>query len=145
MDYQPGLKAILDNSGTLVNWGLAMMGGSVAALIGTSYERPKTRRGRMMYCLFPVAWIFLGLSVRTGEQISGRFIAAQLAPTPENVRAILMGMNHDFVCQYLMLLLGLLVMFAWLIWFLVWWIFFETKGSEKKHSPIPPSRATSGD
>jgi len=87
----------------------------------------------------------LGLSVRTGEQISGRFIAAQLAPTPENVRAILMGMNHDFVCQYLMLLLGLLVMFAWLIWFLVWWIFFETKGSEKKQPAIPPSRATSGD
>ena len=61
MDYQPGLKAILDNSATLVNWALAVVGGSVAAIIGSSYERPKTWRGRLMYLLFPPAWVFLGL------------------------------------------------------------------------------------
>jgi hypothetical protein len=59
MDNQPGLKAILDNSATLVSWALAIVGGTVAALIGSSYERPKTWRGRLIYLLFVPAWFFL--------------------------------------------------------------------------------------
>jgi len=96
MDYQPGLKAILDNSTTLVNWALAVVGGSVAAIIGSSYERPKMWRGRLMYLLFPPAWVFLGLSILAGRQISGRFIAAQLVSDQETIRKILNQMNDDF-------------------------------------------------
>jgi hypothetical protein len=68
MDYQPGLKAILDNSGTLVNWALAVAAGSVAAIVSTSYERPRTRLGRMIYLLFPLAWFFWeSLSMRASK------------------------------------------------------------------------------
>ena len=104
MDYQPGLKAILDNSGTLVSWALAVVGGSVAALIGSSYERPKTWRGRLIYLLFPLISRIVYLC---GRANFSRFIAAQVKPDPENVRNILMLMNDDFHFQLLMLQMGL--------------------------------------
>lgn len=134
MDYQSGLKAILDNSATLVNWALAVMGGTVAAVIGSSYERPKTWPERLMYLLFIPAWILLGCSIFAGKQISGRFIAAQLASDPKNVRETIGHMNDDFFFQWSMLESALVVLFVWLIWFLIWFIFFSTKDSEKKNS-----------
>lgn len=134
MDYQPGLKAILDNSATLINWALAVMGGSVAAVIGSSYERPKTWSDRLMYVLFVPAWIVLGLSIFKGKQISGSFIAAQFATREETIHDILNRMNDGFLFQWSMLESGLVVLFVWLIWFLVWFIFFSTRNSEKKDS-----------
>ncbi len=144
MDYLPGLKAILDNSATLVNWSLAVIGGSVAAIIGSSYERPKKWRGRLMYLLFPLAWIFLGLSVCAAQQISGRLIAAQLVSDPEAIRNILIHMNNDFRCQWSMLGGGLSVLFVWLLWFLVWLIFWATEGSEKKDSATTSTTTSAG-
>jgi hypothetical protein len=144
MDYQPGLKAILDNSGTLANWALAVMGGSVAALVSTSYERPKTRSVRLMYFLFPLAWVFLVSSVHFGQKLSGRFIAAQLSPAPDNVRRILIAMNNDFLRQYHWLIAGLITVFLWLFCFLVWWVFYATKDSDKKRPVTRPGRVADG-
>lgn len=117
----------------------------MAALIGSSYERPKTRRGRLIYLLFPLAWIFLGLSIYAGEQISRRFIAAQVKPDPENVRNILMLMNDDFHFQLLMLQMGLGVLFVWLLCFLAWLIFWATKGSGKKNSATTSTTTAAGE
>jgi hypothetical protein len=139
MDYQPGLKAILDNSGTLVTWALAVGGASVAAMISTSYERPKTWRGRLIYLLFPLAWLFLGISVYEGQQISKRYIAAQLVCEQDRL-SILRAMSSDFSYQSLMLITGLAVLFAWLLWFVAWWIWCAPNALEKKHSAAPPSR-----
>ena len=145
MDYQPGLKAILDNSATLVNWALAVMGGSIVVILGTAYERPKTWRGRLMYGFFPLAWPFLFCSVQAGERISQRFIAAQLDPAPENVRKVLMSMNADFSNQYNMLLFGLILMGAWLLCFLIWWVFSAPKKSEKEDSVRTVNKTSSVD
>jgi hypothetical protein len=116
MNYLPGLKAILDNSGTLVNWALAVAAGSVAALIGTSYQQPKTRRWRPIYLAFPMAWAFLGRSVFWGEQISRRFIAAQLGK-PVALPKILGLMQSDFLHQWSMLMRGLALLAVWLLLF----------------------------
>jgi hypothetical protein len=138
IDYQPGLKAILDNSVTLVNWALAALGGSVAALIGTSYERPKTLNARMIYWLFPLGWFFLVWSIYQGQQISGRFIAAQIAAAKhdaanqETVRTILIATNSDFDSQQFTLTAGLVTLSLWLLCFLVW--FICNPESEKKDS-----------
>jgi hypothetical protein len=132
MDYQPGLKAILDNSGTLVNWALAVAAGSVAAIVSTSYERPRTRFGRMIYLLFPLAWFFLGKSIYAGEQISRRFIAAQVV-TPAQARKILELMQADFLHQWWMLLRELT---------LRPWIWYAPAPQKKRPSPTPPRETT---
>jgi hypothetical protein len=135
MDYQPGLKAILDNSAILVTWALAAVAGTIAALIGSSYERPKTWFGRLMYVLFPIAWSFLGWSIYEGQKISSGFIAAQLASDKGNVRKILIDINDEFAWQWLMLAVGLVVLLGWLLWFLGWLIFWAPKAPEKRTLP----------
>ena len=141
MDYLPGLKAILDNSGTLVNWALALVGGSLAAMLSTSYEHPKTWRGRLIYLLFPLAWLLLGISINAGQQISRRFVAAQFVK--ENVRSdILKSMGDDFSQQSQMLLWGLAVLFAWLLWFVVWWIWYAPTAAEKNVSATSSTKTT---
>jgi hypothetical protein len=132
MDFQPGLKAIVDSSGTMVSWALAVLGGSVVALLSTSYERPKTRRGRAMYLLFPPAWVLLGASVYCGKQITQRFVAAQLSPDLENVRKILKHMNVDYLHQSGFLISGLAILLVWLLWFVTWWIWVAPGTSTKK-------------
>lgn len=122
MDYQPGLKAIADNSAVLINWALAVAGGSIATIVGTSHERPKTEDGRLIYLIFPVAWLFLGASIYAGEEISRRFIAAQLNPEESNIRAILSGMNDAFVRQWNCLELALVCFFLWLLVYVCWFI-----------------------
>jgi hypothetical protein len=132
MDFHPGLKAIVDSSGTMISWALAVAAGSVVALVSTSYERPKTPRGRTMYLLFPPAWTCLGASVYCGQQISQRFIAAQLSADPENVRKILEQMNGDYVRQSGLLIAGLAILLVWLLCFVVWWIWCAPTTPPKK-------------
>ena len=70
----------------------------MAALIGSSYERLRTQHARMIYFFFcRLGFFSFGRSIN-GQQISGRFIAAQLAAqqretgqSHENVRSILIA------------------------------------------------------
>jgi cell division protein FtsB len=76
IEIQPDLKAILDASGTMLNWALIVVGGSIAALINTTAERPKTSKGRWIYISLIPAWICLGMSLYYGFSISRNYIAA---------------------------------------------------------------------
>lgn len=122
MDYQTGLKAIADNSAVLINWALAVAGGSIATIVGTSHERPKTEDGRLIYLIFPIAWLFLGASIYAGEEISRRYIAALLDPEERNIRAALSGMNDAFVRQWTWLEVALILFSIWLLVYVCWFI-----------------------
>jgi hypothetical protein len=134
MDYQAGLKAILDSSTLLVNWALALFAGSAAAIVSTSFERPKKRLTRSVYLLFPAAWACLGWSLWAAQKISRHYVAAQLSPGPENVQRVLSKMNNAFLCQWQMLAAGLVFLSVWLCWFVVWWIWFAPEIIKKRES-----------
>jgi magnesium-transporting ATPase (P-type) len=134
MDYQPGLKAILDSSTLLVNWALALFAGSAAAIVSTSFERPKKQLTRLFYLLFPVAWCFLGSSLWAAQDISRRYVAAQFSHDSENLRNILSKINGDYLRQWQMLAIGLLFLCAWLLWFVVWWIWCAPDKIKKRES-----------
>ena len=122
MDFQAGLELVSNGSSVLVTWSLALVAGSVATIVSTSYLRPMNRSMRYIYLLFIPGWFFLGLSIYYGEKISRRYMAAKFVPE-ENLLKILKLVNQDFGNQRLMLEIGLLVFALWLVTFLLWWVF----------------------
>ena len=122
MDFQTGLEQISSGSAVLVTWALAVVAGSVATIVSTSYLRPMNRAMRSIYLLFIPGWLFLGLSIYYGEKISRRYMAAKLVPE-ENLSKIAKLVNQDFGNQRLMLEIGLLIFALWLVVFLIWWVF----------------------
>ena len=101
MDFQVGLEQINNGSAGLVTWALAIVAGSVATIVSTSYLRPMNRAMRCIYLLFIPGWLFLGLSIYYGERISRRLMAAKLVPK-ENLQEIAKLVNLDFGNQRLM-------------------------------------------
>ena len=122
MDFQVGLEQVNSGSAGLVTWALAVVAGSVATIVSTSYLRPMNRAMRSIYLLFIPGWFFLGLSVYYGERISRRLMAAKLVPR-ESLSEIARFVNQEFGKQRLMLEIGLLFFALWLVIFLIWWVF----------------------
>ena len=129
MDFQTGLEQISSGSAVLVTWALAVVAGSVATIVSTSYLRPMNRAMRSIYLLFIPGWLLLGLSIYYGEKISRRYMAAKLVPQ-ENLSKIAKLVNQDFGNQRLMLEIGLLIFALWLIAFLIWWVFGDWSVSD---------------
>lgn len=122
MEIQTALKIIVEGSGQLVAWALAIAAGSVAAIVSTSYIRPENKLFRLVYLLFLPGWLFLGLSVYYGDQVSRSYMASLLVDK-NAVRTIAQAMNTEIVCQRNMFGLALLFFTLWLVLFLCWWIF----------------------
>jgi small-conductance mechanosensitive channel len=122
VDFQGGLEQINNGSAGLVTWALALVAGSVATIVSTSYLRSMNRVIRCIYLLFIPGWLFLGLSIYYGERISRRFMASKLVPE-ENLHKIAKMVNQDFANQRLLLEIGLLIFALWLVIFLIWWVF----------------------
>ena len=129
MDFQLGLEQVSNGSAQLVTWALAVLAGSVATIVSTSYLRPMIRSVRCIYLLFLPGWFFLGLSIYYGEKISRRYIAAKLV-SDENLAKIAKIVNQEFGNQRLMLEIGLLIFALWLIAFLIWWVFGDWSVSD---------------
>lgn len=123
MDTYAALKIVADGSGQLITWAFALAAGSVAVIVSTDYLRP-SKRWRLIYLLFLPAWIFVGLSVYYGNQISRRYMAAATG-AKEHVVTIAQAINTDFACQQSMLDIALIFFAQWLVLFLCWWIFVK--------------------
>ena len=130
MDFQLGLEQVNNGSALLVTRALAVVAGSVATIVSTSYLKPMNRAMRCIYLLFIPGWFFLGLSIYYGEKISRRYMAAKLVPD-ENLAKIAKLVNQDFGNQRLMLEIGLLIFALWLVVFLIWWVFGEWSVSSR--------------
>ncbi len=74
--FLAGLKEIAGASSQLTTWALAMLGGSVAVVIGSSHYSPANRRWRSFYFFLVPAWISLLVSVRAGNELSRSYLAA---------------------------------------------------------------------
>ncbi len=125
-----GLKSMADDSRTLTGWCLAMIAASVLAIASTSYFRPAGRWTRSIYLLFIPGWILIGLSIFNGNAISRRYTAVAFTRKREVLLEIGNSMNHEFSNQLTFLHVGLAVFSAWLLLYIVWWVFGNTPASE---------------
>ena len=117
-----GLKGIAEQSRALSGWGLTIIGASIIAIASTSYFRPRHKRVRLIYLLFLPGWLFIGLSIRSGDKVSRRFAAGAFAQERKLLREIGSLMNGDFASQLTCFQWGLTFFSVWLIAFTIWWI-----------------------
>ena len=130
-DMRAGLQAVVASSATMVTWALAVGAGSVAAIVGTSYLRPKQRWARLIYLLFPVGWTLMGWSIYYGNAIARDGVAAQLVAQDQALQGIGADMNSTYISQQCALTVGLAVFGVWLLLYLAWWIFNDDFPKEK--------------
>jgi hypothetical protein len=114
---------------TLTSWAFVMIGGSVLAVLGTSYYRPAARWVRCTYLAFIPAWIFLSWSVYAGTRVQGVYLAALYSPQPD-IAALRRSVNEDAGSQIQRMEWGLICFGLWLTLYLMWWIFHTEGGKD---------------
>lgn len=122
--FLAGLKEIAGASSQLTTWALAMLGGSVAVVIGSSHYSPADRRWRSFYFLLAPAWIFLLVSVRAGNELSRSYLAALFTKGAAQDEAF-NQINADFQAQLDYLFYGVIAFALWLTAYLLWWVLFR--------------------
>lgn len=129
-DLTQGLKAVVESSTSMITWALAVGAGSVATIVSTSYFRPQQRWARIFYLLFPIGWLFLALSIYYGNSIARGGVAAQLVHEDLLVE-IGAEMNTAYIHQQWTFGVGLIAFAAWLLLYLLWWIYVQDVPKEK--------------
>jgi hypothetical protein len=116
------MKLVGAGSASMVSTGLAIIAGSIATIVSTSYLRPTISNVRLIYLLYLPGWAFIGTSIYYGDTIARRGIAAHFVDSNqlETIAALL---NTDYQCQRNLLALGLGAFGIWLVLFLFWWVF----------------------
>jgi len=123
------IKAAASGSTTMVTTALAIIAGSIAIIVSTSYLQPRGLM-RKAYLLFIPGWLLIAASMYQGDVIARRAIAAHfIDPRKEGAIATLHEIadriGPDYSCQRIYMELGLLVFAVWLASFLLWWIFVK--------------------
>jgi len=117
------LEAVGAVSESLVTWSLAVVAGSVAAIVSTSYIRPTSSGIRLAYLLFLPGWGALAGSIVFGDRIARWIVTAH--QDPSRLREISRHISNDFASQQDLFLLGLAPFGLWLVIYLLWWVFGE--------------------
>jgi hypothetical protein len=127
------MKQVAESSMQLSTWALATAGGTMLIIVSTSYLRPKDLKWRLPFLLFIPGWIFLGLSINSGNKVDGTYLAA-LHISIEKHRDAALRMNELCTQQQEYFLIALIFFGVWLLIYLIAWVFcdvFTTEGSEK--------------
>lgn len=115
-------ETIAASSQLHISWALALFGGTVATIVGTSHISPKTPTSRCIYLLFIPSWFLLSLSIWFGDLVSRNHLAA-LFVSEVAKKEILQEMNTNYYYQQQTLLIGIICLSIWLVLYLVWWIY----------------------
>jgi hypothetical protein len=115
---------------TLTSWAFLMIGGSILAILGTSYYRPTSLWVRCSYLAFVPAWFFLSWSVYAGTRVQSVYLAALFLRAPK-IEVLKAALNADALAQIGRMEMGLVCYGVWLTVYLLWWI-FNREGKEVK-------------
>lgn len=129
----PNLKIFEAATGlanTLTSWAFVMIGGSILAILGTSYYRPKAIWVRCGYFAFVPAWVYLSLSVYSGTRVQSVYLAALYQSNPR-IDLLTTSLNSDSLAQINRMETGLAFFGVWLTMYLLWWIFNREDRKEK--------------
>lgn len=115
-------EAAVSLSNTLTSWALVMIGGSILAILSTSYYRPKSLWFRSTYLAFVPAWVFLSLSIYSGTRVQSVYLAA-LYSHNGSLDKLEAALNSDAYAQIFRMEVGLCLFGLWIFAYLMWWIF----------------------
>jgi hypothetical protein len=126
-------EAAVSLSETLSSWSLAIIAGSIAILLSTSYHRPQNKMVRASYLAFVPGWLFLVACIFYGTQVQRVHLALLFSDNTNQTRLSELSSTiaQDAARQILCLKLGLAVFGLWLVVYLLWWIAAEQIRSEK--------------
>jgi len=111
-------------SETITTWALAILAGSIAAVISSDYLRP-SGPVKLVYLLFIPGWFLLGVSLYYADQLNSSYMASIFAIDKAILVGIGSNMNSELLHQKNFLAYALLAFALWLLLFLLWWIFFK--------------------
>lgn len=114
----------------LSQWDLLIIAGSLLVVVSTAYYRPKSRKIRSAYFLFLPTWFCLALSVYQGISVQRAYVAylvcTRATPPKQLLDEIAERMTSATRNQILSLEIALLFASAWLIVYIVWWVFSDS-------------------
>jgi hypothetical protein len=129
------IKSIDAGSSKISTWSLTVIAGSLLTVLNTDYSHPTIIEYKKAYLLFVIGWIFIGISLYYGNEISGSTIMADLYRSKyKALEIIYTKCNNCYKNQLLFFNIGLLVFAVWLLAYLLWWVFNDdSKAVEFKY------------
>lgn len=125
------LKNAINFSQNLSQWSVLILGGSVAALIGTSNWRPARVWVRRSYLLFLPAWVLLFASSYHGVAAQRNCLALMLLANADTNGAKI-ELNRNLYAQLQDMQISFCFLGLWLTTFLLWWIFDASIDPDRK-------------
>ena len=120
------IKSIEAGASKISSWSLSVLGGSLLAVLSKSYLHPDNSKLKLIYLLFILGWILLGISLYHAKEILGSSIAADLYKgNKEKLMPIFSKCNSRYEKQLRFFNLALFVFGIWLMIYICWWIFGE--------------------
>jgi hypothetical protein len=116
---------------TLTSWAFVMIGGSILAILGTSYYRPAALWVRCFYFVFIPGWFFLSWSVYAGTRVQSVYLAALFSSHPK-FDQLRLALNLDSLAQINRMEWGLFCFGIWLTAYIFWWVFHSDPPKETK-------------
>ena len=126
---QKGPETAVAFSQAISQWAVLILGGSVALLLGSSYLRPRTRRGRCWYLLFLPAWGCFLFSLKMGMNAQQNLLALTNFANANGV-ATKTELSDSISKQMSTFEAGLSILGIWLLGYLFWWI-RHAKGAQQ--------------
>lgn len=121
------LKSIEAGSNKISTWSLSTLGGSILAILSTDYNAPRESLFRLIYLLFVLGWIFLGIAFFEGKRISAKTIAAELHKgNKDQLSKMFKSCNGYYARQLKFFNYALLIFGIWLLLYVTWWIFGDS-------------------
>ena len=130
-DITSVMKQVVESSSQLTTWALLVGGGSVAAIVSTSYRRPLLLKFRMPYLLFIPGWCALGYSLYSGDLIMRMHLAMHMVSTTVASK-IPQDINNAYRDQQIFLFVALGFFATWLLLYLLNWVFSNSLSDGEK-------------
>jgi hypothetical protein len=125
------MKTVISFSQSLSQWSVLIIGGSVAALVGTSNWRPAKTKIRCIYLLFLPSLALLFVSAYYGVAAQRNCLAMMLMPNVDPIGAKI-ELNENLRAQLGTMQWGFSFLGLWFVAFVIWWIFDSRISSDRK-------------
>jgi hypothetical protein len=125
------MKTAISFSQSLSQWSVLIIGGSVAALVGTSNWRPAKTWIRCIYLLFLPALTLLFVSAYYGVAAQRNCLAIMLMANADTIGAKV-ELNENLRSQLATMQWGFFFLGVWFVIFVFWWIFDSRISADRK-------------
>jgi len=124
--FAEALKSVVEGSGTLTEWTVWTIGGTLAVLLSTSYVKPKGAWKGMYLLILPTLVLF-GVALVEGFRIRQAQMAFLLRKgTEQAATEALQVINKAIAYQLDFYFYGIVLLGVWLTAYMFWWVFVDT-------------------